>query len=130
MMHDESQRAVLEQRAQALARPRKEQHALADDARALALFERGGNVYGIARAAVFEVARVLPPTPLPRSPRYWLGVTSLHGELLALVDLPVLLGGAAAEASVPVAIDDESDDEAVDGLLVLVLGTGRRSSRC
>lgn len=126
MMHEDADREVLEQRARALARPRDEQHALSEDGNALALFERDGTVYGIARSAVFEVARVLAPTPLPRSALYWLGVTSLHGELLALFDLPVLLGGMPAPSGAVRSIDDENVDEAADRKLVLVLGTGRR----
>jgi chemotaxis signal transduction protein len=92
-MSDEQK--ILEERARALARPRRTQR---EERGTLAVFERHGVRYAIAPRFVYEVARAPWPTALPRSERHWLGVTSLHGELLAVADLAVLLGADGAAA--------------------------------
>lgn len=92
-MSDE--RAILEQRTRLLARPR--QQALRAHG-SLATFVRRGERYAIEARFVYEVARAPRPTALPRSARHWLGVTSLHGELVAVADLPLLLADEAGPA--------------------------------
>ncbi|HEX5661570.1 MAG TPA: chemotaxis protein CheW [Polyangiales bacterium] len=106
-MSDEHQ--ILEQRARTLARPRS---TLAERS-TLAVFERAGVRYAIDPRFVYEVARAPRPTALPRSERHWLGVTSLHGELIAVADLPVLLG-------------DDAATHAEESTLLLVLGVEAR----
>jgi len=126
MTRDDADRIVLEERARALARPRHDRRSHVQEARGLALFERGGTVYAVERGAVFEATRVLPPTPLPRSAPHWLGIASLHGELIAVVDLAVLLGGALPPSPVAVPIDDLDAADGEERQLVIVLGNGRR----
>jgi chemotaxis signal transduction protein len=117
-MTDDEERGVLQQRATALARVRSE--ALPEQ-QAYALFERAGARHVIEKRFIVEVARVPPPTPIPLSPAHWLGVSSLHGELLAVADLtPLLEEGARASAS------GASADALDEPLLVLVLGLERR----
>jgi chemotaxis signal transduction protein len=115
MKKNETDRDVLERRAQALARTRTEQRARGQD---VALFERQNVRYAIDASYVTEVARVIAPTPLPLTASYWLGLSSLHGELLGVVDLPRLLVDAPASAS-----DGEHDEN--DQRLVLVIGRER-----
>jgi chemotaxis signal transduction protein len=107
----EEELRILEQRARSLARPR----AISDARATLAVFERLGVRYGIDPRYVFEVARAPRPTALPKSERHWLGVTSLHGELIAIADLPVLLGSDHASTA--------SEHETV---MLLVLGDQAR----
>jgi len=118
-------RRVLEARAQALARPR----ATAREAHAgrtiYATFERGGVVYAIDPAFVVRAAHVLEPTALPRAPGHWRGVTSLHGELLAVFDLPRLLGDDAPPLPEGVVEGDARGDPEPARVLVLVLGAVR-----
>jgi purine-binding chemotaxis protein CheW len=121
----DDERAILEQRARALARPREAgRHTRASTP--FAMFERAGVTYALDSRFVFEVSRVLAPTPLPLSEPHWLGITSLHGELLALVDLAVLLGHATSTATEGEL--GEQDPELADrrSWLVLVVGTDRR----
>ncbi|MDB4987568.1 MAG: putative chemotaxis protein CheW [Myxococcaceae bacterium] len=118
MTIDDSERSILEDRARALARPRREQLSVIEK---YALFERGGVRYAIEPRFVFAVAHAPEPTPLPGSARYWCGVSSVHGELLALVDLALLLDGAAANEVAASEPRPDSEDH-----LVLVLGEARR----
>jgi chemotaxis signal transduction protein len=106
-----NEREILEQRARTLARPRG---VASSERQTLAVFERAGLRYAIAQRFVYEVARAPRPTGLPRSERHWLGVTSLHGELLAVADLAVLLGAE------PTSGDPERN------VLLLVLGLTTR----
>lgn len=111
-MSEDPVRTLLEQRAAALARERERAPSAP---RTYALFERAGEIHAIEMRYVVEVARVPEPTPLPLAPAHWLGITSLHGELLAVADLPPLLSddpGPHAEAR-------------EDPLLALVVGTER-----
>jgi purine-binding chemotaxis protein CheW len=124
---DDGDRDLLEQRAAQLARPR----AALKDKRAqeasapFAIFERAGVRYAIHPHFVFEVSRVLAPTPLPMAAPHWLGVSSLHGELIALVDLAVLFGhGGGAPLSESVGHDAQAAERRSS--LVLVLGSERR----
>jgi purine-binding chemotaxis protein CheW len=55
-------------------------------------FELAGERYGIESRFVREVARLTRFTPVPGTPPFVLGVTSLRGEILALFDLRHLLG--------------------------------------
>lgn len=119
MSDAEAELRILEERARALARPRVRE-AVAEK---YALFERGGIRYAIEPRFVFAVARAVEPTPIPNAAPYWCGVSSVQGELLALIDLPVLLADGEPQRSG----DDPSEAEAADprGRLVLVLGLER-----
>ncbi len=103
------ERQILEERARLLARPRTE----ATSRTSFAAFERGGVRYAIDPRFVFEVARAPRATALPRSDPHWLGITSLHGELIAVADLAVLLGA-------------ERSSSTHEDALLLVLGTETR----
>lgn len=123
---DERDRDLLAQRAAQLARPRAAADASAREARApFAIFERSGVRYALHPHFVFEVSRVLSPTPLPLAEPHWLGVSSLHGELLAVVDLAVLFGhGAPPPLGESVGHDAYAAERRSS--LVLVLGSERR----
>jgi len=148
MKIDERDRALLEQRARALARPRTSARGVRTEAGAtphdleargsaarssesseptpfFAVFARAGVHYAIHPRFVFEVARVLAPTPLPLAAAHWLGVSSLHGELLALADLALLFGHGAPPALRESVGYDASAAERRSSL-VLVLGSERR----
>lgn len=111
-MSDERERELLRERAERLARVRE--HAQANERGRLAAFRRGDTRYAVELAQVRCAAHVLSPTRLPNSEPYWLGVTSLHGELLPIFDLPALLGARNGQS--------EPETEARARLLVLVLG--------
>lgn len=117
-MNDAHNRALLKERAVALAQARE--HARREQP-AYTIFRRGDTTYALAQRHVHEVARVVPETPLPKSPAPWLGITSLHGEMLALADLGLLVGNEA-EPHHPDA--DALEDDA--RRLVLVMGRERR----
>jgi chemotaxis signal transduction protein len=121
MTSEEADRETLAVRARELARPRSEHQA--QQIEKYALFERAGVRYAIESRFVFAVSHMLTPTPLPGAAPYWAGVSSVHGELLALVDLGVLLANGSDQA--PIHGDAELDDEARTHL-VLVLGTDKR----
>lgn len=116
--------AILRERARALAEPRTPLGAFAVADRQ-ALFERAGARYALDMRYVYGVARVLSPTPLPGSERHWLGVTSLHGELLAIVDLHALFTGAHEQTVQPGTADALAPQES-DTLLILVVGLEQR----
>lgn len=69
------------------------------ETRRLVAFEAGQAVYGIPISDVAEVKGSLPLTPLPigRVPNYVLGLVSLRGTIVPVVDLSALLGHAATE---------------------------------
>lgn len=79
----------------------------------LVVFELGSELYGIPIGDVVEVRESLPTTPLPfgRAPDYVLGLVSLRGAILPVVDLALILGYGAEAAQ-------ES------GPLIIVKGTG------
>lgn len=120
MSPEERERAILEARARALASARREGTTPIDAARQL-VFLRDGVRYAIAPRFVREVGAVHAPTPLPCVAPHWLGVTSLHGQLLALADLALLLDSAAR----PPLRRTAHDDVTADRLLALVLETER-----
>jgi chemotaxis signal transduction protein len=55
-------------------------------------FSLGGKNYGITAEGVSEVIQPLRLTALPRSPRNLLGIACLRGEIIAVLDLPRVLG--------------------------------------
>ena len=114
----EDELSVLAERARQLARPRID--ARQDDTPKYALFERHRQRYAIEPQYVFAVARAPEPTPLPNAAPYWSGVSSVHGELLPVVELSALL-----DQSAPVA-EPGPLSETPNSCLLLVLGRERR----
>lgn len=55
----------------------------------LATFEVGGDLLAIDIMRIREIARPLPVTPVPRSPRGMVGVVDIRGQVLPLFDLRV-----------------------------------------
>lgn len=84
-------RALLAERARQLARV-PEKPIRAEEVLELVGFVLAGERYGIESRFVLEVARLTRFTPVPGTPAFVLGVTSLRGEILALFDLRDLLG--------------------------------------
>jgi purine-binding chemotaxis protein CheW len=90
----EQARAVLEERARALARVPDEVPA-AGDVVEVVTFELGGECYAVEARLVREVVRLADCTPVPGAPEHLLGVANLRGAVLAVFDLRPLLGVAA-----------------------------------
>lgn len=116
IIDDEKQRAVLQRRAELLAVMReKAEHA----GLSVALFARRGTHYAIDARYVREVAHVIAPTALPLTADHWLGISSLHGELLGIIDLSRLLADTPDRGPVATEIDDDTR------VLVIVIGKER-----
>jgi len=75
--------------------------------------------YAIPVERVREIVRMRPITPIPRTPDWLLGVISLRGEVVQVVDLRLSLGVAAAPAARGTRIVVlHGDDDRVAGVLV------------
>jgi purine-binding chemotaxis protein CheW len=85
---------VLEARARQLARV-PDAPSRPGEVLELVGFVLAGERYGIESRFVREVVRLTRFTPVPGTPPFVLGVTSLRGEILALFDLRHLLGAVA-----------------------------------
>ena len=83
-------RAVLEERARALARPLR-MPAPIDDLEAIT-FALANERYAIESRYVFEVFRLEDLSPLPGAKPPVFGVTAWRGELLTILDLRTVLG--------------------------------------
>jgi purine-binding chemotaxis protein CheW len=105
----EQVRAVLEERARALARPLRTPAPI-DDLEAIT-FALANERYAIESRYVFEVFRLEDLSPLPGAKPPVFGVTAWRGELLTILDLRTVLGLRVT------ALNDLSR--------VLVLGTDR-----
>jgi purine-binding chemotaxis protein CheW len=90
----ESRRDTLAARARLLARVPPEPPRPGEMIE-LVVFVLAGERYGIESRLVREVARLTRFTPVPGTPPFVLGVTSLRGEILALFDLRQLIGVVA-----------------------------------
>jgi purine-binding chemotaxis protein CheW len=88
----ERARAVMEERARALARVPAE--ARAAEVLQLAVFTLANERYGIETRFVREVVRLTDYTPVPGAPEFLVGVINLRGEILAVIDLRKFLGVA------------------------------------
>ncbi|HEY2804470.1 MAG TPA: chemotaxis protein CheW [Gemmatimonadales bacterium] len=88
------QRALLDERARLLARPAAVEHRGAK--LSLVTFEIGAEHYGIESHRVWGVFRLNDLAPLPGAEPSVAGLTSWRGDLLAVLDLRVLLGLPAA----------------------------------
>jgi purine-binding chemotaxis protein CheW len=86
----EQVRAVLEERARALARPLR-MSAPINDLEAIT-FALANERYAIESRYVFEVFRLEDLSPLPGAKPPVFGVTAWRGELLTILDLRTVLG--------------------------------------
>ncbi len=87
-------RAVLEDRARALARPAVEVERA--DAPRIITFRIGQEQYGVEPRRVLEITRSADVVPLPSAEPWIAGLTGWRGELVLVVDLRALLGGGTA----------------------------------
>jgi purine-binding chemotaxis protein CheW len=107
----EADEALLEERARALARP------LAREARTgplleLVHFRSGEQDYALESRFVLEVLRAPEQlVPLPGAPVPLRGLTLLHGEVLAVVELAPLFGRMATTSQGPVLVVGSSRPE-------------------
>jgi purine-binding chemotaxis protein CheW len=85
--------AALAERARLLARPAIKASTVAMSE--LVSFTAGGERYAVETAYVRRLERCTRITPLPAAPPQFAGLTNLHGQLVALVDLGFLLGAPA-----------------------------------
>ena len=81
--------AVLRERARALARPEVEE---AGDTEALATFTSAGHALGVPLDRVLRASELRHLTEIPGGPAYLLGVTTVEGHLVSLLDLAAFLG--------------------------------------
>lgn len=58
------------------------------------LFAVAGESYALPVSEVLEVDQPSVVTPLPRGPHWLAGVTSLHGEIISVIDCGALFGAA------------------------------------
>jgi purine-binding chemotaxis protein CheW len=106
----ERRRAILQDRARALARPPVEKPA-ASELLHVVSFALGDEQYALEARHVREVVRFTEYTPVPDTPPFLVGVSNLRGEILAVIDLRKFFGVA------PRGVTDLSR--------ILVLGGGR-----
>jgi purine-binding chemotaxis protein CheW len=95
---------LLDERARALARP-LERHTQAGPLLELVHFRSGEQDYALETRFVLEVLRSPEQlVPLPGAPEVLRGLTLLHGEVLAVVELAPLFGRAAPTTHGPVLV--------------------------
>ncbi len=86
--------------------------------RQLLAFELAGGRYALPVERVREIARLRPITPLPRAPRAVLGVVSLRGEIVQVIDLCRRLGMASEPGTAGRIVVVYGPDAGVAGLRV------------
>ncbi len=64
--------------------------------RKLQLLQTGASQFGIFTDEIATIVAWREPTPLPRAPKSVLGVVSIEGRMLTVLDLAMLAGGEAA----------------------------------
>jgi purine-binding chemotaxis protein CheW len=82
----ERAREVLDERARALARAPAEERSAGETVEVVR-FALADERYALEAKYVRGIARLTDFTPVPGTPEFILGVTSLRGEILAVVDL-------------------------------------------
>jgi purine-binding chemotaxis protein CheW len=103
-LEPEREAALLEERARALARPLGRE-TQAGPLLELMHFRSGEQDYALETRFVLEVLRSLEQlVPLPGAPEALRGLTLLHGEALAVVELAPLFGRAAPTTHGPVLV--------------------------
>ncbi|HQR39947.1 MAG TPA: chemotaxis protein CheW [Blastocatellia bacterium] len=88
--------AILVERAAKLAAGYTQVIADSGESLRLIAFSRGAHVYGIDLASLTEIRPLASWTPVPGVPDYFLGVIQLRGEIIAVLDIAKLFGGADA----------------------------------
>lgn len=86
--------------------------------RQLLAFQLAGGRYALPVERVREIARLRPITPVPRTPPAVLGVVSLRGEIVQVIDLRRRLGMAAEPAAAGRIVVVYAPDAGVAGLRV------------
>jgi chemotaxis signal transduction protein len=64
--------------------------------RKLQLFRAGSRIYGLFTDEIATIVSWREPTPLPQSPKSVLGIVSLQGRMLTVLDLASLFIGSVA----------------------------------
>ncbi|WP_439888602.1 chemotaxis protein CheW [Pseudomonas sp. MBLB4123] len=85
----EERDARLLERSRQWAAPEEEEQA--EDWLEVLMFSIGGELYGIGSEHVAEVLPLAQYTPLPGTPPHVLGIVSVRGHIVSLLDLRVLL---------------------------------------
>ncbi|MCY1082560.1 chemotaxis protein CheW [Archangium lansingense] len=121
--------ALLDERARALARPLEHQRQ-AGPLLELVHFRSGEQDYALETRFVLEVMRAPEQlVPLPGAPELLHGLTLLHGEVLAVVELAPLFGRSAPATHGPVLVVGQGRPElglradVVEEVLVLARDT-------
>jgi len=96
MAASESNQAVIERAERLRAQQRASQHK--SELLALVTFRLGPDTYALPADEVRGVIGRQPIVPIPSTPDHLLGVTHFRGEILAVLDLKVLLGLSGAPA--------------------------------
>ena len=97
----------------------------------LVIFKIGQEEFAVNIQQVREIVRLIPITPIPRSPEFIEGVVNLRGQVLIIMDLAKRLGLPTAVHSektriVVVEVEDSSIGMIVDDVTeVLRLGTDK-----
>lgn len=99
-----AQARLLGERAAALAAPALEEGQRTPGGIEALAFRCAGERYAFEAAFVARAAPMLPLTRIPGTPGFIAGVTMYEGEVLAVVDLRVLLALPLAELSEPGAL--------------------------
>lgn len=81
-------------------------------------FSLGGEEYAVMVADVREVLRIFQPTTVPNAPDYILGVMSLRGTMLPIIDLCKRFGLASGVKDAKSRIIVVNSDDGEAGLLV------------
>ena len=64
-------------------------------------FRVGSRLFGVDESRVAMVANWREPTPLPHAPPAVMGIVSLQGRMLTVLDLRRLTGGESADNTTP-----------------------------
>jgi purine-binding chemotaxis protein CheW len=97
---DDEARALLERRARELARPAQEPPAPVSAIDVL-LIELAGERYAVEVGCVVEVVPAASLTPVPCTPRFVLGLTTVRGRVLPVMDIAPVLGIGGDEGREP-----------------------------
>jgi purine-binding chemotaxis protein CheW len=99
-----AQERLLRERAALLAGAAVPAAARPDDAIEVLAFQCAGERYAFEAACVARVLPLLPLTAIPGLPDFFAGVTMVEGEVLAVLDLRVLLALPLSELVDPAAL--------------------------
>jgi purine-binding chemotaxis protein CheW len=99
-----AQERLLRERAAALAATRVHEAARSDDGMEVLAFQCAGERYAFEAACIERVLPLLPLTAIPGLPRFFAGICISEGEVLAVLDLRVLLDLPVTELADPAAL--------------------------